>query len=149
MLSGKLIRLIESHEEEIGSRIIQDIRRDPGLAHLAGLPVAELRERGQEILQNLGHWLAFENEEKIEREYEDIGKLRYNEAIPLEESIRGLCAIKYRMIDFIHEEGLDRDCVALYAEEELERRVARFFDTLVIHLVRGYEAEWRHTMAAV
>jgi hypothetical protein len=149
MLSGKLIRLIENHEEQIGSRIINDIRRDPALGHLAGLPEAELRERGREILQNLGHWLAFENEEKLEREYEGIGKLRYDEAIPLEESIRGLFMIKYRMIDFIHEEGLDRDCVALYAEEELERRVARFFDTLVIHLARGYETEWRLTMATV
>jgi len=39
--------------------------------------------------------------------------------------------------------------VALYAEEELERRVARFFDMLVVHLARGYETEWRHALHAV
>lgn len=146
MLSGKLIRLIERHQEEIGSRIIHDIYHDPRLTHLAGIREAELRQRAREILQNLGTWLV--SEEKIEHEYEKIGQTRYAEAVPLDESILGLCLVKYRMIDFIHEQGLDLDCVELYAEEELERRVARFFDLLVIRLARGYEAEWRHTLQA-
>jgi hypothetical protein len=37
--------------------------------------------------------------------------------------------------------------VDLYAEEELEHRVGRFFDDLVVHLVRGYEAAWQHGAA--
>ncbi len=149
MLSGKLIHLVEAHQEEIGARIIRDIRRDPSLAHLAGLPEAELRERGRDILQNLGHWLSFGNEERIARDYELLGKTRYQESVPLHESIHGLCLIKYAMIDFIHEQGADRDCVALYAEEEMERRVAKFFDFLVIHMSQGYEVEWRHALYAV
>jgi len=148
MISGKLIRLIETHEEQINIRIIRQIRHDAGLTHLAGLPEAELRERGREILQNLGHWLAFGDQEEIERQYEGIGKIRYGEAVPLEESIRGLCVIKDEMIDFIHELGIDRDSAALYAEEELERHIWRFFDLLVIHLTRGYEMEWRHAKRA-
>lgn len=148
MLSPKLVHLIETHAEELTVRIVRDIRGNPECAHLARLPEAELRERGHEILQNLGHWLAFSNEEKIEREYEGIGKLRYEEAVPLHESIRGLCLIKYAMIDFIHEQGIDRDCVALYAEGELERRVAKFFDLLLMHLARGYEIAWRHATHA-
>jgi len=148
VLSPKLIHLIEAHAEELTVRIVRDIRANPECAHLARLPEAELRERGHEILQNLGHWLASGNEEKIAHEYESIGKLRHEEAVPLNESICGLCLIKYAMIDFIHEQGIDRDCVALYAEEELERRVARFFDFLLIHLARGYEIAWRHNMHA-
>jgi hypothetical protein len=31
----------------------------------------------------------------------------------------------------------------LYAEEELEHRVGRFFDILVYHLVKGYESALR------
>lgn len=149
MLSAKLIHLIEAHEEPIVNRLIRDVRRQPGLAHLAGLPEAELRERGREIVKNLGHWLAADsNQQKIEREYEEVGRIRFQESVPLHESIYGLCLIKYAMIDFIHEQGIDRDCVALYAEEELERRVAKFFDFLVIHMARGYEVEWRHAMYA-
>jgi hypothetical protein len=148
MLSGKLIRLIEMHAEEITLRIVHDIRHNPECAHLATVPEAELRERCREILKNLGHWLEFANEEALDREYEALGKTRYRESIPLHESLRGLCLIKDRMTDFIHEQGTDRDCVALYAEEELERRVGRFFDLLSIHMARGYEVAWRHAMHA-
>ena len=148
MLSGKLIRLIEAHAEEIGARIEHDIRDNPECAHLARLPEAELRETRREILKNLGHWLEFANEETLDREYEAIGKARYHASVPLHECLRGLCLIKDRMTDFIHEQAIDRDSVALYAEEELERRVGRFFDLLMIHLARGYEIEWRHTAHA-
>lgn len=148
MLSARLIHLIEMHEEQISARILREIRHDPRLAHLAGLPDAELHERGREILQKLGHWLSFGNEEEIARKYEVVGKIRFQEAVPLHESIYGLCLIKYATIDFIHEQGIDKDCVALYAEEELERRVAKFFDWLIIHLAQGYEVEWRHTVHA-
>jgi len=148
MLSGKLIRLIETHAEEITARIGRDIRNNPECAHLAKLPEAELRETRREILKHLGHWLEFANEETLHREYEAIGKARYHESVPLHECLRGLCLIKDRMTDFIHEQAIDRDSVALYAEEELERRVGRFFDLLAIHLARGYELEWRHAAHA-
>jgi len=142
MLSGKLICLIENHEEELAASVIKSVRRHPELPHMGRLPEAELRERGQEILKNLGHWLAHGNEEKLAHEYEAIGKARCEEAVPLHESVRALCLIKDKMVDFIGEQGIDQDCLALYAEEEFERRVGRFFDLLVIHLVRGYEKAW-------
>jgi hypothetical protein len=146
MLSGKLIYLIESHEEKLNARILREIRRDPSLTHLASLPEGELRERGREILLNLGHWLASANEEKIEREYEQIGRLRFLESVPLAEAIKGLCLMKYAMIDYVLEQGIDRDTLELYMEEELGRRMARFFDLLIIHMARGYEIEWRHAL---
>jgi len=143
MLSGKLIRLIETHADEITVRIVRDIRHNPACAHLATVPEAELRERCHDIVKNLGHWLEFANEEALDRQYEALGKARYYESIPLHESLRGLCLIKDRMSDFIHEQGADRDCVALYAEEELELRIGRFFDDCVYHVVRGYESAMR------
>jgi hypothetical protein len=33
--------------------------------------------------------------------------------------------------------------IELYAEEELEHRVGRFFDFMLYHVVRGYEAAMR------
>jgi hypothetical protein len=144
MLSGKLISLIESHDAQIAAKVVREIRRNPSLTHLAGLAEGELHERGRDILKNLGHWLQYRNEEKLEREYEDIGRTRFQESIPLHECIWGLCLLKDAMIDFVHEQGIDRDSVALYAEGELERRVSRFFDLLVVHLAKGYEVEWRH-----
>ena len=149
MLSGKLVRLIESHEEEIAASIVRSIRHHPELAHLGKLPEPELRERGHEILKNLGHWLAHGNEAKLVLEYEAIGKVRFEESVPLHESVRGLCLIKDKMIEFLDEQGFGQDAFALYAEEEFERQVGRFFDVLVIHLARGYERAWQHAVLAV
>jgi hypothetical protein len=148
MLSGKLIHLIESHGEEITVGVISSIRRQPELSHFGKLPDWELRQRGHEILQNLGHWLASGNEEKLAHEYEAIGKIRFEESVPLSESVRGLCLIKDKMIEFLDNQGIDQDALALYAEEQLERKVGRFFDVLVVHLVKGYETAWRQEQMA-
>ena len=143
MLSGKLIRVIEAHQQEITDRLLRDIHRHPDLVHLRQLPEAELRERGQALLERLGYWLAEGNEEEMARGYEALGKARFDEGVPLHESIHALFLIKEKMIDFIGEQGFNPDPLELYAEEELDRRVGRFFDLLVLRLVRGYEAAWR------
>jgi hypothetical protein len=143
MLSGKLVRLIEAHQQEITDRLLRDIHRYPDLTHLRQLPEAELRERSQNLLENLGYWLVDGNEEEIARKYETLGKSRFDDGVPLHESVHALFLIKEKMIDFVGEQGFPPDVLELYAEEELERRVGRFFDLLVLRLVRGYEGAWR------
>jgi len=148
MLSGKLIHLIEAHQELISNNVIREIRRRPDMAHFHKLPDVELRERGQQILEHLGHWLEAGHETEIEQCYETLGKIRFEESIPLHESVRALAIIKDKMVDFVHEQGLTRTAMELYAEEELERRVGRFFDALTIHMVRGYENAWHRAAHA-
>ena len=149
MLSGKLIRLIEDHEEEIAGSIVRAIRQHAELDHLGKFPEGELRQRGHEILKNLGHWLAHENESEVAHKYETIGRIRFEEAVPLHEAVRGLCLIKDKMIDFLDAQMVGQDTLTLYAEEQFERHLAHFFDLLVIHLVLGYERAWRHTAHAI
>ncbi len=148
MLSNKTIHLIESHEEEIAQSIVRSIHHHPEMSHLGKLPEAELRERGSDILHNLGHWLAHGHDDQLAREYENLGRLRFEQAVPLDESVRALCLLKEKMMDFIDEQGTDQDYLALYAEEQFERRIGRFFDLLTIHLARGYERAWRHAAHA-
>ena len=145
MLSGKLIHLIQSHHREIADRVIREIGRHPDLVHLRCLPEAELRDRGAVILEHLESWLVSERDE-IVRKQEEIGKLRFQQSVPLHEVVIGLLLIKNKMLDYLEEQGNPRDSLGLYAEEELEKRIGRFFDTLVVHSVRGYEAAWHHSV---
>ena len=80
-----------------------------------------MRERGRQILAHLGKWLAEAREEELAREYEHIGKTRYEESIPLHESVRALYIIKDKMIDFVKDQGIKRDSMELYAKR---RRLA-------------------------
>ena len=143
MLSGKLIHLIESHWDEIVARVVDQIRREPQMTHFQTIAQTELREWGQALLQNLGHWLAAGNEDDLAHKYEHLGKLRFEEDVPLYESVHALCIIREKMLDFVEEHIFSKSSLELYAEEELERRLGRFFDLLTIHLVRGYERALR------
>jgi hypothetical protein len=149
MLSGKLIRLIEAHQQEITDRLLRDIQRHPDLVHLRQQPVVEMREWSQILLENLGYWLAEGNEEELARKLDTVGRIRFEEGVPLHESVHTLCLLKDKIIDFVDEQGFNPEPLELYAEEELERRVGRFFDLLLMHLVRGYEGAWRKAAHAV
>ena len=149
MLSGKLIHLIEVHHQDITDRIIREIWRHPDLVHLRRLPESELRERGQNLLENLGYWLASGNEDELMKKQEDVGKRRFEQSIPLDETVRALCLIKENMVDFIEEQGIPKDSLGLYAEEEMEHRIGRFFDDLIVHIVRGYQAASQRAAHAI
>ena len=147
MISGRLVHVIETHGDQIANRVIAQIRREPEMMHIRALLDSELREWGRDLLQNLGHWLTAGNEEDLAHRYERLGRLRCEEDIPLDESVRGLCLIRQKMLDYVEEQIGSNNSVELYAEEQLERRLGHFFDLLTIHLVRGYERALRRSVA--
>lgn len=139
MLSAKFIRLIEAHSAEISRRAIRQIHQDTAIKEIRQLHDLELRERSEMVLRNLGQWLAAGREAKLIHQYEDLGRIRFEEHIPLHETVRVLQILRAQIADFLQEQGLPETSIDLYAEEEMEQRVARFFDELIFHLVRGYE----------
>jgi hypothetical protein len=147
MLSARLIHLIETHHNELADRVLREMWRRQDLPHIRRLPEAELRERNRTIFEHLGEWLVG-NEEEMGKRQEAVGRQRFEQSVPLHESVHALCLIKNTVIEFIEEQGIPRDSIGLYAEEELEHRLGMFFDQLIIHLVRGYEGAWRRAVRA-
>jgi hypothetical protein len=150
MLASKLVSLIEGHWEGIASTTIRKLRQDRAFEHIGGLPDSELLEWGEGILRNLSRWILEGREAEVAERYEHMGKLRFHEAVPLHEAVRGLQVLKDIMVEFVRNQGIGHTTIEIYAEEELEHSVGKFFDCLVYHLVHGYEAELRkvaHMMA--
>jgi hypothetical protein len=147
MISGKFVHLIETHWDRILVRIVDQIRREPELVHLQKLLASESREWGEQLLEHLGFWLTAENQEDLAHKYEALGKLRFEQGIPLDESVRALCIIRSKILTYVDEHIASTSSVELYAVEELERRLGRFFDVLLVHLVRGYERALRRSVA--
>jgi hypothetical protein len=144
MLSNRLVASIEDHSELLTAAATERIRRDPELPSISRLRDLELREIGFEVLHNLGSWLAGEKREAIASQYEEIGRRRYAEQIPLHECVKSLHILKYESIDYVRNQGFAQTSLEIYAEEELEHRLNRFMDFLVYHMVRGYEAALRN-----
>jgi hypothetical protein len=144
MLSGKLVHLIEAHWDRITSRVLDQIHREPEMSHTRALVESELRDRAEILLHNLGHWLSAGEEKSLATAYEQLGELHYEEGVPLYEAVHALCILREQMVDFVEEHIDSKTSLELYAEEELDRRLGRFFDLLVIHMVKGYERALRH-----
>ncbi len=144
MLSNKLVQTIEEHCEVIMSSLISRIRLDPELQHMAKLPTWELRDWGCGILKNLGKWLSAGRERTMAERYEGLGRLRFQESIPLSEAVYALQLLKDKAIVFVKNGGfVSQSAFEAFAEEELEYLVGRFFDRLVYYLIRGYEEAQR------
>lgn len=150
MLSTKLVQLIESNWEEIADRVVRAVKKHPDLANLASRPDLELREWCREMLQNLGFLLSATKDEELQRRFEVLGKVRFEENIPLHEAVLRVHLLKDKVIGFIHEQGFPMSAMQLYAEEELEHRLSRLFDACVYYLVRGYEnaIRFEHRLAS-
>jgi hypothetical protein len=148
MLSGRLVHLIESHWEEIVSRVIAEIHRDPQLTHFRTAVESDMRESGRVLLRDLGHWLVAGNHEEVLQHYERLGSLRCHDGMPLHEAVRCVALIRERVLDFVEEQLDAKTTLALYEEEELDRRLGRFFDLLIIHMVKGYEEALRRELRA-
>jgi hypothetical protein len=143
MLSGQLVHLIETNWEELAIRLSRAVKGHPDMRILAEQSDAELREWCQVILQNLGYLLSASREEEVARRFEILGKLRFEENIPLHEAVLRFHLLREKIVGFVHEQGFQMTALQLYAQEELEERMASFFDHCVYHVVRGYELAMR------
>ena len=146
MLSGKLVHLIESNWQEIAARLSRAVRNHPDMNVLAARSDADMRDWCQEILENLGYLLTATREQEVTRRFEVLGRLRFEENVPLHEAVLRFHILKDKIIGFVHEQGFTMTTLQLYAEEELEQRMGKFFDECVYRMVRGYEDAWRRAM---
>lgn len=148
MLANNLVQMIEGHAEQITADAIHRLREDPESPNLKKLPETELRSWAGHILKHLGDWLSESDEKQIASCYEGLGKLRFEEHVPLHESVRNCHRLKEIMIAYVRNQGVRQTTMELYAEGELEHLMGRFFDKMIYHMVRGYEGARRYNEVA-
>ena len=149
MLSSRLVQLIETNWEEIANRTIAAVREHAEMPNLSRKTNGEMREWCRNLLHNLDSLLSLTKEQEVRRRFEVLGRLRFEENIPLHEAVLRFHILKNKIIGFVHEQGFPMSAMHLYAEEELELRIGRFFDDCVYNVVRGYENAMRVAKLAV
>lgn len=145
MVSVKQIHFIEEHWESIAGRALGRIRRE--MPHSHAFSDAMILERVEDLFGHLGDWLTAPDPELLAR-YEEVGRKRAAAHVQLHDLVRMLQIIRLCAIDYVRENDLSDSSFTLRAENELEYNIDRFFDLVIYHMVKGYEAALRETTAA-
>jgi hypothetical protein len=152
LLSARLIELIQTHAETLTRDVLKDYATNPRMRHWKVVPGAELEQRVFRTYLNLGNWIGDPKEDAVQTEYEEWGRKRYRNGIPLSEIVYAVILLKQHLRKYIRDHGLieysrDRQApqeflpVHLYGIQELNYLVGDFFDKALYYLARGYEME--------
>jgi hypothetical protein len=154
MLASRLIQLIETHADSLTREAVVDILTNERTRSFRQLPKEELEPRVAALYQNVAKWIGGPNEEAVRQEYENWGRMRFHQGIPLCEVLYSVILTKKHLRRFIREHALigfpgdhvthgERLPVELYAIQELNYLVGDFFDQALYCLAQGYEAAAR------
>jgi hypothetical protein len=154
MIAAKLVELIEHQARRLTRDIAQDLitnKRTPGFRRV---PSAELEQRVLQLLNRLGDWLADPKSERMQAEFTDWGRRRFDQGIALSELIYAVIIIKQHLRSYIRDNGLidaafprvESEYVLpfhLHSLQELNATVGQFFDEALYNLACGYEERSR------
>lgn len=146
MIAARLLQRIETNWERIAEAVILARHQDPELTHYRPISDQEIRDRVRDLTTNLSAWLNHRDELRLARHYEQLGRKRHNEQVPLHEVILKLIVVKRAMRNYASEQNFSLTPVEIYDELELLRSMATFFDHVIFRVAKGYEeALYEHT----
>jgi len=149
MFSYRLVRLIESHADELAAGLEEKVQANLQVTHLRDISAVELRERVYEIYRHLGEWLLGKNELDIEHRYREIGARRARQKVPLSEVVQAIVLVKENLWDFLKSEAVMDRAIEIMGELELLQMLEMFFDRAIYYAAVGYEEELARTAHAV
>ncbi len=154
MIGAKLVELIESHAPRLTSDITRDLTTNKRTLGFRRVRPQDLEQRVFQLLHHLGNWIGDPHSEKVQIEFTDSGRTRFDQGIPLSELIYAIIVIKQHLRQYIRDNGLidaafphaESDYVLplhLHSLQELNALVGQFFDEALYNLACGYEERAR------
>ena len=138
MSPARLIEIVQNDWETIASQAIERVHSDPEVPNYRALTDDELRARARDLLAQLGRWLARRDEDSLARRYEDLGRQRFDEGMPLHEVIYKLQLLKRSVYEHARDQHLEVTAIELYAEQEFLGLIDEFFDRIIFRVCKGY-----------
>ena len=139
MIALRLVRLIESHSDELAQGLITKIENSHRTRDLRKVPPEELRSRVYEIFHHLSEWLLTRPEIDIESRYITIGARRASQGVSLADFNWALVMTKEYLWEFLQRQGFLQSPLEIYGEMELLRLLDQFFDHALCYASEGFE----------
>ncbi|MGE5176987.1 MAG: hypothetical protein ACM3JJ_11500 [Hyphomicrobiales bacterium] len=149
MLSLRLVRLLDSHAEQLADTLFTTLLESPECADLRKVPRDHLELRSREIYRNLSDWLTSGTEWEIAERYIALGQERAAQGVALSHFIWAIGATKKTLFDFLDREGLADNPIELHASMELLKLLDRFYDTAVYYASVGYERQFMRSRSFI
>src|SRR5262245_10177261 len=152
MLGSHLLQLIQAHAGPLTREVLTELRTNERTSTFRRLDAADVETRVSSLFHNLGKWIGDADENAVRAEYEQMGRVRFREGVPVSELVYAPVISKRHLRRYIRDHGLvdfagDRIAsqellpLELHSIQELNYQVGEFFDRALYHLARGYEAE--------
>jgi hypothetical protein len=152
MLGARLLQLIQAHAGPLSRDVMDDLVTNERTPTFRRLNAADVETRVTALFYGLGKWIGDPDENAVRHEYEEMGRVRFREGVPVSELVYALLIMKSRLRRYIRDNGLvdfagDRIAaqellpLELHSIQDFNYRVGEFFDRALYHLARGYEAE--------
>lgn len=139
ILTYKLIRLIETHSEELAASLVSKVRESPRLPEYKKVPAEDLKSRVGEIYSHLGEWLSSRSESDIEQRYTQIGGQRAQQGVPLSQLNWTIVLTKENLWEFLRHGPVAADLREVSGELEMLQLLDQFFDRAIYFAAVGYE----------
>ena len=139
MIALKLVRLIETHHEQLAHSLMRKVEESTKCAELKKLvPRQELEMRYEEVYRHISDWLLNRTEHDIFVAYTALGKHRFQQGVPFEQFLWGIMLVKENLWDFLESESVDVSALEMHGEFELLRLADQFFDKALYYASLGY-----------
>ena len=135
----RLVRLIETHSNELASALLNRVRSSEATADYYLVPDEDLRERVFEIYRHLGEWLLTRDECDLEQRYEKIGARRAKQTVPLSQVTWAIVLTKDNLWQFLKMHSEMERPVEAFGELEMLELLDLFFDRAIYFAAVGYE----------
>ncbi len=141
MLAVRLVRLIETHIEQLSRDLSEKVWNSPRCSDLSKVPVSELQARTREIYRNLSDWLLDKAETQLEQRYTELGAARAQQNVAYSHFAWAIISTEEHVRTFVQREGQSENAMELHGELELQLLLGRFFDLVLYYAAVGYDQE--------
>ncbi len=139
MIALKLVRLIETHSEELAAGLMEKLLSSERTRDLRKVPLGELKQRRYEIYHSLGDWLLTKTEADIQHRYTELGARRAAQGITYSQFCWAIAITKDHLWEFLQREGSMDRAIDILGSMDLLRLLDQFFDRALYYAALGYE----------
>jgi len=148
MVALRIVRLIESHSEELADGLVKKLHTSDRTTAYQKIPAHELRHAVLQVYQNLGDWLLSKTESDVEVRYRELGQKRASEGVSQPEFVSSMLMTKDHLWSYMRRESISDGALELYGELEFLYSLTKFYDNAIYYASMGYEQRAKSARAA-